>query len=108
MKKTSKKPAGSGKRPPWLPDSIKLSSDAGGAGKATNKSGRKPDSKKPAKSAPGGSAPKNTPPRKSGPSRSDPHAAREAQRYENPIVSREALAAFLSDSSGPLTAEEIA
>src|SRR4249920_1169521 len=109
MKKPTKKPAGGGKRPPWLPDSIKLSSDAGGAGKTTNKPARKPDGKPAARTAPKSAASKNSPtPRKSGPRRSDPHAAREAQRYENPIVSREALAAFLSDSSGPLTAEEIA
>jgi ribonuclease R len=109
MKKTSKKPAGGGKRPPWLPDSIKLSSDVGAAGKATSKPARKSDNKPAATSAPKSSPSKNSPPpRKSGPRRGDPHAAREAQRYENPIVSREALAAFLSDSSGPLTAEEIA
>ncbi|KFL35469.1 ribonuclease R [Arenimonas donghaensis] len=37
----------------------------------------------------------------------DPMAAREAAKYENPIASREAIAALLGDSDGPLTAEEI-
>jgi len=38
----------------------------------------------------------------------DPHAEREALRYENPIVSREALAEFLSAQGEPLDAEAIA
>ncbi|HEX5693438.1 MAG TPA: ribonuclease R, partial [Arenimonas sp.] len=37
----------------------------------------------------------------------DPMAAREAAKYDNPIASREAIAALLIDSDGPLTAEEI-
>ena len=109
MKKTSKKPASGGKRPPWLPDSIKLSSDGPSAGKASDKPGRKGGGKPSTKSSAGKPGSKSPPAsRKPGPRRGDPHAAREAQKYENPIVSREALAAFLSDSSGPLTAEEIA
>ena len=42
-----------------------------------------------------------------GPRRSDPHAAREAGRYAQPIISREALTEFLSDAPGPMNAEEI-
>ncbi|KFN50324.1 hypothetical protein P873_06515 [Arenimonas composti TR7-09 = DSM 18010] len=38
----------------------------------------------------------------------DPHAAREAQRYEQPIASREAILELLGDSPGPLSADEIA
>lgn len=38
----------------------------------------------------------------------DPHAAREAQRYEQPIASREAILAFLEAADGPQTAEQIA
>jgi ribonuclease R len=38
----------------------------------------------------------------------DPHAAREAQRYENPIVSREAILEFLRERSELMTAERIA
>jgi len=107
MKKTSKKPAGGGKRPPWLPDSIKLSSDSAGAGKSGVATGRKAGGNKAGKKS-SQTASDKAPARKSSMRRGDPHAAREAQRYENPIVSREALAAFLADSSGPLTAEEIA
>ncbi len=38
----------------------------------------------------------------------DPHAAREAQRYAEPIASREAILQLLDDCDGPQTAEEIA
>ena len=38
----------------------------------------------------------------------DPHAGREAQRYDNPITSREAILAHLVAAPGPLTAEELA
>jgi ribonuclease R len=38
----------------------------------------------------------------------DPHAAREAQRYENPIPSREAILALLTERGELLTAEAIA
>ena len=37
----------------------------------------------------------------------DPQAAREAGRYENPIPSREAILAVLSDADGPLDAERL-
>ncbi|CAN4278565.1 ribonuclease R [Pseudoxanthomonas sp. LjRoot125] len=38
----------------------------------------------------------------------DPHAQREAQRYDQPIASREAILGFLEAAEGPQTAEEIA
>ncbi len=38
----------------------------------------------------------------------DPHAQREAQRYEQPIASREAILGFLEAAEGPQTAEDIA
>ena len=38
----------------------------------------------------------------------DPHAAREAQRYDNPIASREAILATLEEAGGPQNAEELA
>ena len=38
----------------------------------------------------------------------DPHAAREADRYANPIASREAILATLEAAGGPQTAEELA
>ncbi|MDM3871375.1 ribonuclease R [Porticoccus sp. W117] len=37
----------------------------------------------------------------------DPHAAREAQRYANPIPSREFILDFLRDSIGPMTHSEL-
>ena len=37
----------------------------------------------------------------------DPQAAREADRYENPIASREAILQTLSDAEGPLDAEAL-
>lgn len=46
-------------------------------------------------------------PGKRGP-RIDPHADREAAKYSQPIISREALTEFLSEAPGPMTAEEIA
>ncbi|WP_425479143.1 ribonuclease R [Pseudoxanthomonas composti] len=38
----------------------------------------------------------------------DPHAAREAERYAQPIASREAILALLAASEGPMLAEELA
>ncbi len=38
----------------------------------------------------------------------DPHAAREAERYADPIASREAILALLASAEGPQTAEDIA
>lgn len=38
----------------------------------------------------------------------DPHAAREAERYAQPIASREAILTTLAGSDGPQTAEELA
>ena len=74
--------------PPWMPD---LPARPAARGKA----------------AAGEGAP---PPRRSaaGPRFHDPHAQREAQRYEQPIASREAILAFLEAAQGPQTAEEIA
>ena len=107
MTKSTKKPSG-GKRPPWLPDSIKLSSEAKSSGKPAGKPAAK-SAAKPARKGPGKpGGPKSGPARPSSHRRSDPHAERESQRYENPIISREALVAFLSDAPGPLNVEEIA
>jgi ribonuclease R len=74
------------KLPGWLPDS--------------------PQTKAP----PSGLKPKRSAPPRKPVSRvdSDPHAKREAERYEHPIPSREALLKFLSDRAQLLTAESIA
>ena len=83
----SGKPAKTGKSlPPWMPD---LPPTGGGA-----------------KS----SAPAT---RRAAPARTsgrfvDAHAQREAQRYDQPIASREAILGFLEAAEGPQTAEEIA
>ena len=37
----------------------------------------------------------------------DPYAAREAEKYEQPIASREAILALLERCEGPQTAEEL-
>ena len=81
----------------------------GGAG---TKAGSKPGFAKPDKFAgkPGAAKPGKKGPASAsrrGP-RTDPHAEREAAKYSQPIISREALTEFLSDAPGPLTAEEIA
>ncbi len=51
------------------------------------------------------SAPART---KAGPQRTDPHAQREAQRYEHPIPSREAILEFLGKHGQLLKAESLA
>src|SRR4029077_18042988 len=67
-----------GKRPGWMPD-------------------MPPVQGKPAR-----------PPRKPARGHQDPHAQREAQRYEHPIPSREAILKFLGDGAQLLTAEALA
>jgi ribonuclease R len=63
----------------------------------------------PANNPPRGSKPQRPPPRKTQPrAEADPHARREAERYEHPIPSREALLKFLSDRAQLMTAESIA
>ena len=59
---------------------------------------------------PAKNAPRSAKPNRSATPRNaaDPHAQREAQRYEHPIPSREALLKFLSDRAQLMTAESIA
>ena len=89
--------------------------------KRPGKSAGKPPAKAPGKKAkklpgwlPQLAAPPNPPRGKrppqpaSQPRDADPHAQREAQRYEHPIPSREALLQFLSDGAQLKTAETIA
>jgi ribonuclease R len=59
---------------------------------------------------PAKNAPRSAKPNRPAPQRAaiDPHAQREAQRYEHPIPSREALLKFLSDRAQLMTAESIA
>ncbi|GAB2494497.1 ribonuclease R [Arenimonas alkanexedens] len=119
MTPPAKKRGTGGKLPPWMPESASTTapgkkpaakSTAGKPGKPGKKAAAKPPrSGKPA-SASAGRGPKPGGPRGRGASQGphDPFAAREAQKYEQPITSREAIADFLSDSDGPLTAEGLA
>jgi len=90
-------PGGSGKgkapaKAPWMPETTR------GSGRA----GPRPRSYDPyGVDAPAGAA---TVARGS----TDPHAGREAQRYDNPITSREAILAHLVAAPGPVTADELA
>ena len=134
MKKTSNsRPAAKAKAlPAWMPESLR-SQDAqagkaakgggnarggkGGAGKAAPSSAKakaaragKPGGRAPGKAVGGKSGPGKPGGRRGPPGhapRLDPHAAREALKYAQPIISREALMAFLSDAPGPMTVEEI-
>jgi ribonuclease R len=121
MTKKAGKASGSGKLPPWMPESSGTGAKRGpgkpakaGAQKAKPPGGgRSPGKPGAARPGPGGQrGPKPTAagpaPRRPGPRRADPHADRESQRYDNPIISREALIQFLGDAPGPLTVEEIA
>ncbi len=90
------KPAKAGGKPKSKTDAAAASKPGfAKPGKFAGKPGAKPASK----GAPGQS--------RRGP-RLDPHADREAAKYSQPIISREALTEFLSDAPGPMTAEEIA
>ena len=114
MTQPPKKRGTGGKLPPWMPESARTASPAtpAGASKSKSKSGPKAGGKSGPK--PGGKPGFAGPPRAGKPPRgprsgaADPHAAREARKYEQPITSREAISDFISDSNGPLTAEDIA
>jgi len=112
--KTTKTPQRRGKaakkRPGWMPD-------LPAAGKGRARGDAKPAARPAAKPGrPGASAPRPAPVATRGmpPAAerrgawTDPHAEREAQRYEYPIPSREALLAFLAERGQLLTAEAIA
>ena len=76
-------------------------------------SGQGPQRKRGARSAQPGWLP-TVPPPPRGEARSaggrfvDPHAGREAERYAEPIASREAILALLGEAEGPLTMEVLA
>jgi ribonuclease R len=119
MEKKPKKTArGASSLPAWMPDNLRNASPQKPAGKPSGKPGKpgKPaQSGKPGKPGkPGGkSSPPpglaragGRPPR--GHHRVDPHAAREALKYAQPIISREALIELLSEAPGPMNVEDIA
>ncbi|ADV26774.1 ribonuclease R [Pseudoxanthomonas suwonensis 11-1] len=80
-----------GKLPPWMPEPAPATRQAGRSG-----AGNAPSAARPPR--------RNT----AGPAVTDPFAAREAQRYDNPIPSREAILAVLEEAEGPQTAEQLA
>ncbi len=86
-----------GKLPPWMPESLQ--------NPAPPRSGKRAGPK------PGTGAPvptrRNPHPQAAGGSYDDPFAAREAERYAQPIASREAILQLLDRCDGPQTAEEI-
>ncbi|RYZ69113.1 MAG: ribonuclease R, partial [Lysobacteraceae bacterium] len=108
----TKKPTKGGSRP--------ASDKPAKSGTAAKKTGAKPKAKlppwmpePPPARRPGPAGNRPAPARKGsspGPSRKfqDPHAAREAERYADPIASREAILALLAAAEGPQNAEEIA
>jgi len=94
------------KRPGFLPEFPATPVSASGKAQkhgSPSATAQKPKSHKPAPAKFAGPKPagKNA-------SGGDPHADREAQRYEFPIPSREAIATFLNDSGQMLTAENLA
>lgn len=100
MKKTPKNKNKSA-LPAWMPDSMKKAGS--GQSKKTPKGPAKASAgrAKPGKS--GGPAPGG----RYGAAR-DPHHHREADKYENPILSREGLLQFLRDADGPLSLDDLA
>ncbi len=89
-----KKPA----LPPWMPEAPAQPAPSGG---------RRPRGPAPGRAA---QAPRRGParPAPATPEFADPYAAREAERYENPIASREAILKLLDECDGPQTAEDLA
>ncbi|MGB3392708.1 MAG: ribonuclease R [Stenotrophomonas sp.] len=90
--KAPAKPRKSAKLPPWMPDAA--------AAPAKPKAGRN----KPKDGAPPQSFVRG---RRAKPVFDDPQASREAERYENPIASREAILQLLDRCDGPRNAQEI-
>jgi ribonuclease R len=81
--------------PGWLPDAGLMRAFGGaGAAKPAGRADPKPATKPVMSTRPGRER--------------DPHAAREAQRYEQPIASREMILQILAASDGPLDADALA
>ena len=121
MEKKPKKGANRGSSlPAWMPDNLRQASPAkspsgkhaGSSAKPAGKPAKGGKPGKPAKPGKPGPAAKSSlpaglaraagkPPR--GHRRVDPHAAREALKYAQPIISREALIELLEEAPGPMT-----
>ena len=115
MTKPPRKPASGAKRlPPWMPESVRAAESAKPARPGSSKKSAKTSGPGGSRSKPGGKSggkpgtkPAGGKPVARGPHRADPYAEREASRYAQPIISREALMEFLSEAPGPQTVEEI-
>ncbi|HWS39861.1 MAG TPA: ribonuclease R, partial [Arenimonas sp.] len=104
-----KKPTNKNKKsalPGWMPDSMKKA----GPGQASKsaKPKAKAKSKWPGNDVFSSSRKQEKPSSGRFGKNTDQHFSREAQKYENPILSREGLLKFLREADGPLTPEEIA
>ena len=95
---------GARKAAPWLPDPPPA--PAGSRSRRQDSRPPAPPVREQPKPARGHSGPPRPAPAQT--AIPDPHAAREAQRYERPIASREAILAFLGERSELMTAERIA
>ncbi len=114
-RKTSKTAKPAGGRSSGKP--AKAGSATTTSGKSASGKAKPPASKRdasahhgaPAKAGPAGrGSAKSSPPSGRGKRKADPHADREAAKYAQPIISREALMEFLSEAPGPLQVGEIA
>ena len=107
-------------RPPSNPDMARPRRPGKARGASGSKASPKPGKSgttparaaaKPGKGKPAAGPRTGGPARSGAPARgsrhADPHAQREAAKYAQPILSREALTEFLSDAPGPLTVGEI-
>jgi ribonuclease R len=91
------------KRPGWMPDPSLLP----GAKSAPPARGARGGAA-PLRNAPAPTKPPRGGPRHSAPRQHDPHAGREAEKYDHPIPSREAILKFLGDGAQLLTAGALA
>ena len=88
------------KLPPWMPEPPPTAARARAPG------GSPTPGKPPRANAGSGAAHPSRRPSNAGPR--DPHAAREAQRYADPIASREAILQLLADAAEPMDADALA
>ncbi|HVI58338.1 MAG TPA: ribonuclease R [Luteimonas sp.] len=101
--------AGAAKQQPgWMPESLVRAASGDWKGARPAAEGRPaPGAAKPAGPARAGKG-KAPPAHPGAQGLHDPHAAREANRYENPIASREAILQLLADAGGPQSSESLA
>src|SRR5690606_2084243 len=95
--------------PAWMPAELEPQAQAGRKG-AARKAAKAAQSrgKRTAPVADPATGPRTPPGGGRRPMLDDPNAEREAQRYENPIPSRDALLAFLDEQGTPMGAEALA